>query len=101
MVRDGAPCYDTTKAAYTYAWSPKTGLSDSALKNPKAFPETTTTYKLTVRDLNTTKTDSVRINVTSPNGPYITLAGYSLNTIPRPGRRSLSWTRSRTPGWEL
>jgi cathepsin K len=84
-VRDGAPCYDTLRAAYTYAWSPRTGLSDSTLKNPRAFPTATTTYKLTVRDLNTTRRDSVRITVTTSNGPIILLAGDSLSPTPRPG----------------
>jgi len=62
-VRDGAPCYDPTKPSYTYAWSPRTGLSDSTLKNPRAYPTTTTTYRLTVRDLNLSRSDSIRITV--------------------------------------
>jgi Papain family cysteine protease/FlgD Ig-like domain len=62
-VRDGAPCYDPARPSYTYAWSPRTGLSDSTLKNPRAYPATTTTYRLTVRDLNLSRRDSLRITV--------------------------------------
>lgn len=62
-VRDGAPCYDPSRPSYTYAWSPRTGLSDSTLKNPRAYPTTTTTYRLTVRDLNLSRSDSIRITV--------------------------------------
>lgn len=49
---------------FTYAWSPKTGLSDSSISNPRAFPDTTTKYFVTVTDpcLNT-RVDSMTITV--------------------------------------
>ncbi|MCH8904988.1 MAG: FG-GAP repeat protein [Bacteroidetes bacterium] len=37
---------------YTYSWAPSTGLDDSTLANPKAFPVITTAYTITVTDGN-------------------------------------------------
>ena len=39
-------------AAFTYLWSPTTGLSNSTIYNPTANPSTTTTYVVTVTDAN-------------------------------------------------
>jgi gliding motility-associated-like protein len=34
-------------SAYTYQWSPARGLNDRSIRNPLAFPDTTTTYRIT------------------------------------------------------
>ena len=50
--------------AYTYAWSPITGLSNSNIANPQACPTATTTYTLTVTDSNGCQdSDSLTITV--------------------------------------
>lgn len=64
----------------TYSWEPSTGLSDVNIPNPKANPEETTTYTVTVVNANgCVDTDSVTVyvlfeelvnipNAFSPNG---------------------------------
>jgi gliding motility-associated-like protein len=49
---------------YTYAWSPATGLSSTTVANPVVRVGATTTYTLTVTDVNgCTSTDAVTVNV--------------------------------------
>jgi len=56
----------------SYSWSPTTGLSNPNIANPIAFPNTTTTYVVTVTDaLSCTGVDSVTVTVVSP--PVITI----------------------------
>lgn len=50
----------------TYQWSPVIGLSDPTIKNPQAFPTTTTTYTLTVINGCGTSTQSTTITVVPP-----------------------------------
>ena len=48
----------------SYLWSPATGLDNATLQNPAASPVVTTTYTLTVTDVNgCTSTDDVDITV--------------------------------------
>ncbi len=48
-----------------YSWSPEAGLDNSNIANPVASPVTTTTYTLTVTDINgCVLTDSTTVNVT-------------------------------------
>jgi hypothetical protein len=50
--------------AFTYSWSPTTGLSDPNIPNPVANPAHTTTYKVTGIDRNgCTTTDKVTVTV--------------------------------------
>ncbi len=59
-------------AGYTYSWLPITGLSDAAIANPFAKPDSSTTYYLSVTD-NTTgcsEGDSVRVNVITAQGTF-------------------------------
>jgi len=54
---DTTICYgDSTRlrasGGMKYSWTPATGLSDPAIANPKAGPDTTTTYYVTVIDTN-------------------------------------------------
>ncbi|MBQ20608.1 MAG: hypothetical protein CMD31_07615, partial [Flavobacteriales bacterium] len=56
----------------SYSWSPTTGLSNPNIANPIAFPNTTTTYVVTVTDsLSCTGVDSITVTVVSP--PVITI----------------------------
>lgn len=52
LVIGGLPVASGGTLPYSYAWSPPTGLSGSAVANPAAFPNTTTTYLLAVTDAN-------------------------------------------------
>jgi gliding motility-associated-like protein len=48
----------------SYVWTPAAGLSDSSIANPRAFPDTTTTYRVAVTDgCMNTRWDSVTITV--------------------------------------
>jgi len=50
----------------TYSWSPSTGLSNAAIANPIANPESTTIYCVTVTDLDgCTDTDCVEVTIGS------------------------------------
>jgi hypothetical protein len=49
---------------YSYSWTPTTGLSNPTIKNPVAFPTSTTNYIVTVSDtLGSTAIDTVKVNV--------------------------------------
>jgi len=56
---------------YNFLWSPSAGLSNPAISNPIAFPDTTTTYTLTVDDGTNTISDSVIIIVFGNLNPEI------------------------------
>ncbi len=59
-----------------YAWSPATTLSDPGISNPVASPTVTTTYTVSVTDVNgCVSTDQVVLNVTS-----ISLSATTTNT---------------------
>lgn len=47
---DGFGFGTTAANGYSYSWSPTTGLSDASVANPKALPNSTTVYFLTVTD---------------------------------------------------
>lgn len=49
---------------YTYNWSPSTGLSDTTIANPFAFPSSNITYMLMVTDqMNDTASDNISVTV--------------------------------------
>ncbi len=49
---------------FTYSWSPAAGLSSTSIANPRAFPDTTTTYYVSVTDpCMNTRVDSITIVV--------------------------------------
>ncbi len=54
----GTPTAQDGTLPYTYSWSPTEGLSNPAVANPIAFPDTTTTYTLTLTDGNGCKSIS-------------------------------------------
>ena len=67
-----------TNAAYNYAWSPTSNLSNSNISNPLASPTANTSYILTVTNISTqcVKADTMLINSLAVP-PMPTLAGTS------------------------
>ena len=50
----------------SYSWSPSTGLSDTSINNPIAYPSTTTTYIITVTDtIGCVVVDTITLSVDS------------------------------------
>ncbi len=47
----------------SYSWSPGTGLTDPAIPNPKAHPDVTTTYTVTIKEGSCTSTDVITVTV--------------------------------------
>jgi hypothetical protein len=61
-----------------FLWSPSTGLSDTTIYNPAAFPSVTTTYVVLVTDANgCTNTDDITVTVI----PYIVVNAGADDTI--------------------
>ena len=53
--------------ANSFKWTPNSGLSNSAIANPTAFPKSSATYTVTVTDANTcTNSDVVTVTVNQP-----------------------------------
>ncbi len=79
--------------AYTYTWSPTTGLNLSKPYNPLASPTTTTTYTVTVTDPATgcSTTKRIVVNVTQP----VTVIALPDTSLCEPGRLTLRATTSR------
>ena len=62
--------------AYTYEWTPTTGLNNPNIANPVATPEETTTYTVTVDDGDAIVTDDVNVTVNpTPDTPNVTQQG--------------------------
>ena len=62
--------------AYTYIWTPSTGLSDPTISNPVATPEETTTYAVIVDDGDNTVSDEITITVhPTPATPVVVQQG--------------------------
>ncbi len=60
----GAPTASGGSGPYTYFWSPGTGLNSANVANPVATPTASTTYTVTVTDVNgCTSTDQVLVSV--------------------------------------
>ncbi|MDH7514303.1 MAG: SBBP repeat-containing protein [Bacteroidota bacterium] len=52
---------------FTYLWQPSTGLTDPTIMNPKASPQSTTVYVLTVKNLKgCTASDTITVVVNQP-----------------------------------
>jgi len=81
----------------SYSWTPTTGLSNAAIANPLANPTSTTTYTVTVSDVNgCTGTSSVVVTVNpipsvtvSPSAPSV-CAGSSVS-LTASGATTYSW----------
>jgi hypothetical protein len=77
---------------YTYAWSPESGLTNPAIRNPVASPSTTTTYAVTVidgRGQSVTGQVPVTVNAATqaPTATFTFLRG-----APDTGASTLHWT---------
>ncbi|MDX9773080.1 MAG: PKD domain-containing protein [Bacteroidales bacterium] len=69
--------------AYTYLWSPATGLSDVNISNPVAKPAVTTTYTVLVTDVNgCTATSSLTITVAPVLSATATASDPNIGTCP-------------------
>ena len=53
----------TSISGTSYSWQPAASLNDSTLSNPLAFPNTTTTYVLTVTNDTCTSVDQVTVTI--------------------------------------
>ena len=81
----------------TFAWSPTLGLSDPAVANPGAFPQTTTKYFITVTDANgCTGLDSMTVTVNPlplvDAGADITICNQAAAQLQATGAVTYSWT---------
>jgi len=54
---------DADENGTMYNWSPAESLSDASIRNPLAFPETNTTYSVTVSDNCVEYIDTIRIDI--------------------------------------
>jgi|GEM_PF-1027244 len=69
------------EAAYSYSWSPVSGLDDPSSPTPEAKPATTTTYTVIVTDANgCTATSSVVINVRPELAVTASASDYTIGT---------------------
>jgi hypothetical protein len=73
---------EASNAAFSYSWSPTTGLSDANISNPNANPSSTTTYTVTKTNTTTGCSDTdditVTINANAPDAPTICVVQPSL-----------------------
>ncbi|MCB0480733.1 MAG: gliding motility-associated C-terminal domain-containing protein [Flavobacteriales bacterium] len=82
-----------------YAWTPTSTLSDSTIKNPKAFPATFTKYTITITHPNgCTNTKSVSVSMDgqsniSISGDTVGCSGASFQLLAR-GSSKVKWTPS-------
>jgi hypothetical protein len=72
---DNISIQSSTGGAFTYAWSPATGLSSTSISNPLATVNATTTYTVTVSDGTCSKSASITLQVAPPTPAIITASG--------------------------
>lgn len=94
----GSPTGDP---ANVFTWSPALGLSDPAVANPNAFPQTTTKYFITVTDANgCTSLDSMTVTVNPlplvDAGVDITICDQASAQLQGSGAVTYSWTPAAT-----
>ena len=71
------------EAAYSYSWLPVAGLNNPNVSNPVAKPATTTTYTVTVTDVNGCQTtDDITITVQPDLAVSVVANDYILSTCP-------------------
>jgi hypothetical protein len=62
--------------AYSYVWTPTTGLNNPNIYNPVATPDVTTTYAVVVNDGNSTVTNTITVTVNpTPPTPIVMQQG--------------------------
>lgn len=76
---------------YTYAWSPAAGLSDPAIRNPIASPNTTTDYTVTVTDGQGFQA-SGQVTVTVAAVPALSASFEFVRGALDPVARTIHWT---------
>ncbi len=81
----------------TYQWSPTTGLSNPSINNPVASPSSTTTYMVTVTDVNgCSDTDQVTVtirnNITVNAGNDVTVCNGQSTQLNATGGASYQWS---------
>lgn len=81
-----------------YKWSPGTGLNDSTISSPVAFPSVTTTYTVTVSNSCSSATATAHITVNpAPPVPTILQAGTTLYCHADPSYISYQWFDNSVP----
>lgn len=88
----GSPTASGGTAPYIYSWAPSTNLSSTSVANPTATPMNTTTYTVTVQDVQgNTATNSVTITVSPINSTILitssaptVCAGYNITFTASP-----------------
>ena len=71
----------------SYSWVPSTGLDSTNVPNPLAFPDSTTTYTLTVEDASgCTKSSSMTVTVDRTNSMQNMANEYGLTVYPNPNK---------------
>ncbi len=75
---------------YVYAWFPTYGLSDTAISNPMALPDDTTTYTITVTDQNNcTSWLQITVNIDPCAGIIKLSNSFEFNVYPNPNNTGL------------
>jgi PKD repeat protein len=79
----------------TYSWSPATGLTNSNIANPVAFPTTTTTYVVTATTAGCSDVDTLVVtvgNATANAGIDVALCAGQNTSLNASGGTSYSWS---------
>ncbi|MHC1731146.1 MAG: PKD-like domain-containing protein [Bacteroidales bacterium] len=85
---------------YTYRWTPLTGLDDSNIKTPTAKPAVTTTYTVTVTDVNgCTATSNITITVRPALSLTLAVDDSSIGTCPGSEAHITSTAGGGEPGY--
>ena len=95
----GQPANLRATGGLIYRWSPTTGLSNSTISNPTATPSSTTTYMVTVTDVDgCTGTDQVTVrvenNITVSAGNDATICSGQNVQLNASGGASYQWSPS-------
>ena len=101
-------CYGYDPAAYVYTWWPNKNITDTTIQNPKAYPDTTTTYHVILADTFGVCADTTSFEITVSNfkaGPDTTIcAGDTIELKPEVFDECniappiVFWFSSRGPG---
>ena len=95
----GASTILNSSGGTSYSWSPSIGLNNPSISNPIANPTNTTTYTVSVTDLNNcVNTDNVTISVnslpTANAGSDVSICHGANTTLNATGGTSYSWSPS-------
>ena len=94
----GAPAATGGTGAYTYSWTPTTGLSSTTVANPVATPTTNTTYTLTVNDnKGCSQVATVTVTVNAVTGINDQADELGLQIFPNPNTGTFLITSDKRP----